>query len=205
MLLKGMLTGEDTIQNHLTQQTYSRLASHLKESNQPLELFSKLRPWLCAMTLTMAEFQKAGMHSDYGIESYFFLKAVQDKKNISGLVPVNEHIDILASLDNEEQELFLLQTLDELDKVANMSEDLQKNWLSGNTVALDALINESSEKAPEVYEKLIYERNRQWLGKIESYLRNKEKVLVIVGAGHLVGKNSVVELLQAKGYEVVQQ
>ena len=35
-------------------------------------------------------------------------------------------------------------------------------------------------------------------------IRGKDDALVIVGAGHLVGKDGVVELLRAKGYTIEQ-
>ena len=47
--------------------------------------------------------------------------------------------------------------------------------------------------------------NRNWLPKIEEFLRGDKNTIVIVGAGHLVGKDGVVELLRKKGLKVTQQ
>jgi len=53
--------------------------------------------------------------------------------------------------------------------------------------------------------KLLLDRNRAWIPKLEEFLKSDKAVLVVVGAGHLVGKDSVVELLTAKGYKVEQR
>ena len=57
---------------------------------------------------------------------------------------------------------------------------------------------------PELYQRLIVERNRAWLPKIESFLSQNENYLVVVGAGHLAGKNGLIEMLKAKSYTVEQ-
>ena len=61
-----------------------------------------------------------------------------------------------------------------------------------------------SLKLPGVFATMITNRNRSWIPKLESLIRGKDDALVIVGAGHLVGKDGVVELLRAKGYTIEQ-
>jgi uncharacterized protein YbaP (TraB family) len=51
---------------------------------------------------------------------------------------------------------------------------------------------------------MIVDRNKDWVPKIQQFMRSNENYLVIVGTGHLVGKESVVDLLRAKGYQVEQ-
>ena len=55
-----------------------------------------------------------------------------------------------------------------------------------------------------IYEILIYDRNRKMVSKIEDFLKTKETYFVIVGAGHLIGGQGIVEILKAKGYTVEQ-
>lgn len=62
----------------------------------------------------------------------------------------------------------------------------------------------SDKKMNSIYEKLIYERNRNMVSKIEEFLRTKETYFVVVGAGHLVGKKGIIEMLRGKGYPVEQ-
>jgi uncharacterized protein YbaP (TraB family) len=41
--------------------------------------------------------------------------------------------------------------------------------------------------------------------QIEGLLSRGENPLIVVGAGHLVGKNGLIQLLKARGYRVEQQ
>jgi uncharacterized protein YbaP (TraB family) len=52
---------------------------------------------------------------------------------------------------------------------------------------------------------LLTQRNQDWVVKIEKLLGGNKDVLVIVGAGHLVGPHSVVQLLNQKGYTIEQK
>jgi uncharacterized protein YbaP (TraB family) len=77
-------------------------------------------------------------------------------------------------------------------------------WTTGDVAALDALLNEGLKDAPTIFAKLVSDRNSAWIPKIEQMVKTGDDALVVVGAGHLVGKNGVVEMLRAKGYVVDQ-
>jgi uncharacterized protein YbaP (TraB family) len=42
------------------------------------------------------------------------------------------------------------------------------------------------------------------VSKIEDYLTEKETCLVVVGAGHLVGSQGIIEILRGKGFLIEQ-
>ena len=64
-------------------------------------------------------------------------------------------------------------------------------------------VSEDKRLSP-IYEKILYERNRSMASKIEDYLKTKETFFVIVGAGHLVGNQGIIEILKGKGFLVEQ-
>jgi uncharacterized protein YbaP (TraB family) len=55
-----------------------------------------------------------------------------------------------------------------------------------------------------LYRPLTTDRNRRWLGQVEALLDDRDDYLVIVGTLHLVGKDSLVELLERAGHRVTQ-
>ena len=57
---------------------------------------------------------------------------------------------------------------------------------------------------PELKDLLLKQRNRNWVPQIETLLAGRDDVLVVVGAGHLVGPDSVIRMLRDKGYEVTR-
>ena len=54
------------------------------------------------------------------------------------------------------------------------------------------------------YDRLLIERNRTWLPKIEALFARPRPAFVVVGAAHLVGPDGLLQMLKAKGYKVEQ-
>lgn len=98
----------------------------------------------------------------------------------------------------------LRQTLAELDMLDKGLEQIVQSWNSGDGRALEQLLLASMKDYPEIYEKIVVDRNRRWLADLVKMLEQGDKTLVVVGAAHLVGKNGLVELLQQRGYTVEQ-
>jgi uncharacterized protein len=61
------------------------------------------------------------------------------------------------------------------------------------------------EQEAQLYQRLLVERNKNWLPKLEALFARKSAAFVVVGAAHLVGPDGLVAMLKAKGYAVEQQ
>jgi uncharacterized protein YbaP (TraB family) len=84
---------------------------------------------------------------------------------------------------------------------------LVQAWTSGDTKGMESIITKSvseDKRLSPIYDKFIYERNRNMVSKIEDYLKTKETYFVIVGAGHLVGNQGIIEILKGKGFLIEQ-
>jgi uncharacterized protein YbaP (TraB family) len=77
-------------------------------------------------------------------------------------------------------------------------------WRTGDTVALARILSEAFAEFPELYRPLTEDRNRAWIDELESLLDDRDDYLVVVGALHLVGRNSVLDLLQQRGHTVTR-
>ena len=77
-------------------------------------------------------------------------------------------------------------------------------WKTGDSATLENLLNEASREAPVVYKRMLTDRNERWVPKLEELLRGDKRVMAIVGAGHLVGPDGVVELLKKRGWKITQ-
>jgi uncharacterized protein YbaP (TraB family) len=80
-------------------------------------------------------------------------------------------------------------------------------WATGDTKTVESILtNSATEDATiaRIHERLLDERNPKMVLNIEGYLSSGGSYFVIVGAGHLVGKRGIVELLKTAGYVVEQ-
>jgi uncharacterized protein YbaP (TraB family) len=77
-------------------------------------------------------------------------------------------------------------------------------WQRGDTGWFAAQIKSELGKDPKLYQTVLIARNRKWVPKIEAMLNDNKNYLVIVGTGHLVGQNSVIELLKKDGIGATQ-
>jgi uncharacterized protein YbaP (TraB family) len=96
-------------------------------------------------------------------------------------------------------------TLDETESIDTELERMLVAWRAGDTAALAELLTDAYEEFPELYGPLTEERNRAWVEEIGALLDDRDDYLVVVGALHLVGRNSVVDLLRSRGYTVTRQ
>ena len=196
----------DSIEKHLSPETYELLQKEAANLGLPLDLISGQKPWFVAMALEAMELLHLGYDPRYGIDSYFLSKATGRKKilEIEGL---DEQIKMVADLSDREQELLLLLTLKDQQTIAQDADQLVRAWQSGDTKKMQAIIAKSTREDPSllpIYEKLFNDRNRKMVSKIEDYLKGKGIYFVIVGAGHMIGEKGIVETLRKKGYRVEQ-
>ena len=204
MLQSGKQPEGQTLKNTLSKETYAKLESYLSESGAPIALFEPLRPWMVAVALIGSELLKLGFNPEEGVDRYFFGKAKKDKKEIAPLETLDFQLSFFTGLTKQEEDAMLRETLQE---ISNFKKDLQQiidAWKTGDTKALEKLTLDAMRDYPELHKKLLIDRNKQWVDKLQKLHASGKTVFVVVGAAHLVGKDSVIDLLNAKGLKVRQ-
>jgi uncharacterized protein YbaP (TraB family) len=183
---------------------YGWIAERAAESGLDLAPFDGYAPWFVATLLLQLELTKRGFVPELGIEAQLAERAVSDGKPIAGLETPAEQFEVLAGLSLPQQKRFLLMTLEESSQADAQLEELLAAWRSGDTASLAALLSAEFDDFPELYRPLTETRNRAWVEHLEDLLDDRDDYLVVVGALHLVGRNSVVDLLRQRGHTVTQ-
>ena len=73
-------SGDETLEKHLSPETYELVKKQLTEMGASLETANKYRPWFLALSLASLEVLKLGFDPEYGIDRYFLSKAREKKK-----------------------------------------------------------------------------------------------------------------------------
>jgi uncharacterized protein YbaP (TraB family) len=183
---------------------YASIASRAREAGLDLAALDGFAPWLVATILLQLEMTRRGFVAEHGIEQQLAERAVTDGKPILGLETPAQQFAVLAGLSLAEQKRFLLMTMEESAHADARLEHLLVAWRTGDTAALADVLSEEFDAFPELYRPLTEDRNRAWIGQLAELLDDRDDYLVVVGALHLVGRNSVVEMLQRRGYSVTQ-
>jgi uncharacterized protein YbaP (TraB family) len=103
------------------------------------------------------------------------------------------------------QEASLKAMLADIDAQAGSIDTLASAWRNGDVASIERLLHEGFSEWPAIAERLLYERNRNWVAPVEACLSEGARCFVVVGAAHLVGPNSLVQLLRDRRHVVEQQ
>jgi len=176
--------------------TADKLAAEL---GIPLMTFSSFEPWFAALSITQLRMLQLGFDPSWGVETMLTRKAQQEGKTLDGLETIEEQLGFLDRLDTDTQSRFLLQSLEDAATVQNEVETIVAAWNAGDTERLEKSLLQGLDDAPELYDALLVQRNRNWVEPIKA-LRNKPgNYLVVVGAMHLIGDDSVLAMLEDAG------
>ncbi len=204
VLSKAALEKGKTLRDTVSPETYELAKDELKDLGVDINMFTLTKPWFLAVTATILKLSKMGFNPEYGVDQHFYKKAQGSAKVVKGLETAEFQIDLIASLGEEHQDEVLLHTLKDLEVIEKELVSLIDSWNRGDAEGFQELVLRSYSEYPRVYERLIVNRNKNWLKEIEVYLRGNKNYLVVVGAGHLVGQQGLIKLLSNKGYRVEQ-
>ncbi len=200
---KMSYTDGSTLKAHLKPATYAALEAYLEKTGIPAITFSGFKPAMVSMMLTMMELRKLGI-SGAGVDQFFASKATDDHKTLGKLETVEQQINFLAKMGESDPDEFMLYTLKDLASLEEGFNAIKQAWRNGDTDKLAELAITPLKKFPDAYDSLIVKRNKAWVPQIEEMLKTKEVEMVLVGALHLAGDDSVLKQLEALGYKVEQ-
>ena len=195
---------DEVIYNALDDETYRLAQETAIAIGLPFAGFNNFEPWAFFINLSVFKLLQLGFEPAYGVDTYFFNEANLANKNVLVLETIEEQFGFLDNMSPSIQADLVKQTILELDTLETVMDSMISAWKSGDTPTFESLILESFAGFPEAYDALLVQRNQNWIPDIESYINQPEDYLVVVGAAHLVGNDSVVQLLQDKGYTVQQ-
>src|SRR5437870_2919473 len=161
------------------------------------------KPWWIAQHLVgPVTYSKTSL--SHGLDNHFVDSATREKKEIAGLESVEEHVAVMGGLSDRDSEFILRDTLEQPGNAEKEFSRMYKAWRKGNTDALWAGDSRLRKQAPWIAARFVDNRNIKWIPRIEAELKTGKPTAIVAGALHFSGPNSVIKLLEKRGYIIEQ-
>jgi uncharacterized protein YbaP (TraB family) len=186
----------------------ARLARVLEQAGINPAVTAPLKPWLVATLLAMREYEAQGYRADLGVDSYLATLARVGKVKLIELESLDGQMSMFGQLSHAEQLRYLDESLAMIESGRQRAEirTVVDAWRNADRGALDALAeraqNDTSMAGRFVQQVLLDGRNGALADKLLQLLAREDKTVAAIGVLHLLGKQSVPALMQAKGVTV---
>jgi hypothetical protein len=180
------------------------VAKHVGALGMPLEPLRRFKPWFLSLTLLGLEWQKAGFDPDLGLDKHFYDRAQTNGTRVQGLETVAYQLSRFDEMPMDEQDRMLAESLSDLETERENVTRLADAWRAGDAPTVEQIVLQGLKDDPAIYQRLLVDRNRNWLPAIEALFTRPGRTFVVVGAAHLVGPDGLIAVLKAKGYQIQQ-
>jgi uncharacterized protein YbaP (TraB family) len=205
-LQRGLLPADQTLSAIVGPAVWAKLERTAQAVNVPPQNLQRLKPWLAELTLSVMDFQGQGARGDLGVEQQLAKDAPPTIRR-EAFETVAEQIGFFADASMADQVESLNETLDEIQDDPDEFKRLAADWARGDVHAIEVeALGPMQREAPDVYKRLLVDRNKRFAQRIETLLRGggeaQARILIVVGVGHLVGPDGVPALLRKDGFHV---
>lgn len=161
-----------------------------------------MKPWLAALTITVAPIVKAGYDPKSGADRQLGHEFKTAGKPVGAFETAEEQIRYFAGLPSSLQMDLLRNVLAGYAKGPGQIKALIHAWRAGDVANIAETVNGDMRRHyPKLYEVLLVDRNRNFARKIAGLLKQHGTLFVAIGAGHLAGPDSVQAQLAKLGVE----
>lgn len=205
-LVKGQSLGlyeeGKTIHSELSSEAIDLLLKRCKDVALDFKVVQTFRPWKAAIVVLAKLWRSIGFSFDYSLDKYLLDTFLSSKKQVISLEDSLEVLLLFERLSQEDQENWLMKSLESIELVTKHIEDLHEAWKLGSEELVIKLSHEPLKIIPNLFQRLILERNVAWLPKIAKLIDKKDSALVAVGTAHLFGESNIIDLLIRAGYNI---
>jgi uncharacterized protein YbaP (TraB family) len=178
------------------------LADAIRKSGIPQAAFDRLETWAAAFLLLANQFKELELKGEEGVEVVLRGSFAAQGKPIGQLETNAEQLGFFDALSEASQRQLLEGAIESSPETRKEFQAMLASWARGDVAAIARSFNSDLSASPELMNALIKRRNANWSKWIERRMAQPGSVMIAVGAGHLAGKDSVIELLKRDGYRV---
>lgn len=198
--LKAMNMRNGTrLQDLLSMEEYERVKKYFEAKSQlPFSMIENYKPMLLS---GLIEEQELPCKSTNGMELVILEESNKRKLEVNGLETMAFQAGLFDSIPYKEQAAELVKAIDSASTQRGSIDTLLQTYRKQDLKMIEELTNREQGEEGKYLDLLLFKRNRNWAEQFDT-IAIKSPVLFAVGAGHLPGKEGVLELLKRKGYTV---
>ena len=203
----GFYKNGKSIENDLSKNEMIKLKKFISENKIQYNEIKTMKPWLLAINLPYmagipAGKEKEGFFIELGIENILQERALIQKMKIVGMETEEEQLEGFYKLSLEKQKMMLFDYID------NRHNDDWKTeidaWKIGDLKTLSSIYEKNLLKRPGFRKDFFTDRDRKMAKKIIEHLKTGKICFTVVGGGHVVGKDCIIEQLRKNGVTCTQ-
>ena len=201
-----MFPDKKSIKAYLSTSDYTYLHSYLIDTLKimPLKVtvYEMMTPFFLQAMILKEQLKKVKSYEEHFAnmgkkKEKLFVETLQEQLNIVAGDPLNTQVEKLI----KDMRAGKMNASIEFKKMTDLylKQDLQglHNFIVQSMIESE----ETPEKSKEMMDKMLVNRNKNWIPKLEGWMKQKS-LFVAVGAGHLAGEEGVINLLKKQGYTV---
>jgi len=200
----GFAKGLPPIADRVTPDKQAALDAAIEKSGVPRVVFDQMKTWTAGFTLLSRQFRDMGLKGESGVEAVLRDSFATKGKPIGELETNLEQLGFFDTLPEKAQRALLDGALGEQNAMDEEFAGMLDAWAKGDVKGIARTFDRDLAESPELQQALIRTRNANWTRWIKQRMAEPGSVMVAVGAGHLAGRESVVEMLKAQGFKVRQ-
>lgn len=178
------------------------LAAAVKKSGFPPQAFDRMKTWSAAFILLGNKFRELGLKGGEGVEQVLRSDFSGAGKPIGELESNLQQLTFFDRLPEPAQRALLEGAIEDSKAMNAEFGAMLEAWSRGDVRGIARTFDRDLSESPALQQSLIQQRNANWSRWIEQRMAQPGAVLIAVGAGHLAGKDSVLEMLKRDGYKV---
>jgi len=201
---KTWLPTERSLEEYLNQEELTLLRHYAKQAGLTYATLIRMRPWMVIETLTGYQLRQSNFNTGKGVDQYFLTMAKEKKMPILELESLEQQINAMADAPFASQLAALSLSLKQMEDNSYLT-TMADYWQQGDNQGLYNFVYQDMQNYPAIKPmmiKLLDDRNRNMTDIIGIYLATHQTYFIVVGALHLSGPQSILAMLENKGYKI---
>jgi uncharacterized protein YbaP (TraB family) len=185
----------------MTTEGARRMAAFADLHHLSLARLNRMQPWFADLLISSFAYTGGGAGPQSGVEEQLSQTAPQIPRK--AFETVRQQIDMISRAPEDSQIASLEASLKQADSDPDDYRRLVDAWMKGDgrTIYQHDVLS-LKQDTPVLFRILMTERNAAWTRVLAERLNGAGRVVVVVGAAHLLGPDGLPAALRALGYRV---